>query len=78
VLKAVLDEAGFRGGQLIADVTDGDRADWAREQLKANTTEAIKLGLCGAPTYQFEDYIVWGQDRLNLVQGEKEEHMFRD
>jgi hypothetical protein len=71
VLRAVLNEAGFRGTQLIADATDGDRSDWAREQLKTNTAEAVRLGLCGAPTYQFEDYLVWGQDRVNLVQGER-------
>lgn len=39
-----------------------------KARLKANNDEAIKLGICGAPTYQIGDNLVWGQDRLNVVQ----------
>jgi hypothetical protein len=30
--------------------------------------EALKLGLCGAPTWQLGRHLVWGQDRINVVQ----------
>lgn len=59
-----------------------------KEKLRANTEEAIKLGICGvrslasllrpsahphtlypqAPTYQIGSTLIWGQDKLNVVQ----------
>jgi hypothetical protein len=59
-----------------------------KDQLRANTNQAVKLGLCGAPTYRVlektneEEWVVngglvWGQDELgvvlDLVAGWKEE-----
>jgi hypothetical protein len=50
-----------------------------KDQLRANTDQAFKLGLCGAPTYRVlektdkEEWVVngglvWGQDELGVVQ----------
>lgn len=69
VLARVLMEAGFDGKKLIKDVsTGGSKAEVVKEQLKANNDEAIKLGICGAPTFQIGKHLVWGQDRINVVE----------
>lgn len=36
--------------------------------LKANTDEALRLGLCGAPSCVVDGRVFWGQDRLEFVQ----------
>jgi hypothetical protein len=49
-----------------------------KDQLRANTDQAVKLGLCGAPTYRVLEKaneegwvvnggLVWGQDELGVV-----------
>ncbi|KAM0750379.1 thioredoxin-like protein [Meredithblackwellia eburnea MCA 4105] len=68
VLASVLTSAGFAGEKLVADATTGPRAAELKDKLKANTDEAVKLGLCGAPTYQIGKHVIWGQDKLNVVQ----------
>ncbi len=32
------------------------------------TAEAIERGVFGAPTYFFEDQMLWGQDRLEFLE----------
>ena len=39
----------------------------AKEVLFSNTAEAAKLGVFGAPAFEVEGEIFWGQDRLHLV-----------
>jgi len=64
----VLSAAGFDGKGLVAAASTGDRADAARKTLRANVDEAAKLGLNGVPSFQLGKHIVWGQDRLPVVQ----------
>ena len=42
-------------------------ADDVKAQLKANTDEAIALGLFGVPTFVVEDKVFWGLDALPML-----------
>ena len=39
-----------------------------KEALKVAGQEALKKGLCGAPTYVVGDMVIWGQDRQIFVE----------
>ncbi|GAA96993.1 hypothetical protein E5Q_03668 [Mixia osmundae IAM 14324] len=67
-LLEVLNDAGFPGQILLDAVTTGDRAESLKAALRTNTDEAVALGFCGAPTFQIDEHLVWGQDRINVVQ----------
>lgn len=67
----MLKKAGFDAAELIRKAS----AKEVKDQLRGNTEEAKKLGLCGVPTYRVlgEDGkvrggLVWGQDELGVVQ----------
>jgi 2-hydroxychromene-2-carboxylate isomerase len=69
----VLESAGFNGADLIEKAS----TQAIKDQLRVNTEEAKKLGLCGVPTYRVLEKdgnewtpaggLVWGQDELNVV-----------
>lgn len=69
VLQAVLDEAGFDGAALLA----GTQRPEIKARLRANTEEAQRLGVCGAPTFVVDlpgetgPLLLWGQDRLPML-----------
>lgn len=60
---AVLQEAGFDAGKLLALANAQD----VKDQLKAATQEAVQRGVFGAPTMFVGDQMFWGQDRLDFV-----------
>ncbi|MEZ4236433.1 MAG: 2-hydroxychromene-2-carboxylate isomerase [Myxococcota bacterium] len=62
-LRAVLDDAGFDGADLLARAEDPA----VKAQLRANTERAVALGVCGVPTFRVGDQLFWGQDRLDHV-----------
>ena len=62
-LQRVLDQAGFDGAALIAQTQDPA----IKSILRANTEQAVDLGLCGVPTVKVGEQIFWGQDRLHRV-----------
>lgn len=63
VLAAVASGAGLDGPRLVA------RSEEAaiKQQLKANTDEAINRGVFGAPAFFVGDQLFWGNDRLEFV-----------
>ena len=63
-LTAVLDGMGLDSAHLLAraDTTDIDSVD------RANTEQAKRIGVFGAPTYVIGDELFWGQDRLDFVE----------
>lgn len=63
-MKTILDEGGFNGGQLIEQTNDPK----IKSQLATNTRIAYEKGVIGLPTYEIDEYIIWGQDRIDLVQ----------
>ena len=65
VLSRVLSQAGFDGPGLVARAAS-DAA--LKDALVANTSEAVKRGLCGVPTFSVNGgALVWGQDRIASV-----------
>lgn len=62
VLAALLAEAS-----LPASLLDDAQADASAQRYAANTTEALELGVFGAPSYVVDGEIFWGQDRLDFV-----------
>lgn len=74
VLKQVLAESGFN----VNDMFKKAKSDEIKNELRRRTEEAVKLGLCGVPSYQVWDRqrdklvahgnIVFGQDRSHVVQ----------
>ena len=61
VVKACLEENGFSAGLADSGLLSG------AETFAANTEEALKRGVFGAPSYVVGDEIFWGQDRLSYL-----------
>jgi 2-hydroxychromene-2-carboxylate isomerase len=69
----VLTSAGFDAADLIAKASKQE----VKDQLRVNTEEAKRLGLCGVPSYRVLEKqggewkpvgaLVWGQDELGVV-----------
>ena len=64
VLVEAANQCGLDGEALLA----GSREDRAREGFDANTEEASKRQVFGAPTYIYKDEVFWGQDRLDFLE----------
>ena len=60
VLAKVLDDAGFDGAGLLARTKDPA----VKAQLRQNTEAAQARGVCGVPTFEVGDTLLWGQDQL--------------
>jgi 2-hydroxychromene-2-carboxylate isomerase len=63
-LAAIADENSFPGKALLAATEDAAVA----AEYQANTEEAIRIGVFGAPTYVYEGELFWGQDRLQMLE----------
>jgi 2-hydroxychromene-2-carboxylate isomerase len=63
VLREVLHDAGFDADMLIAKA----KGDACKQILKKNTEDARERGVIGVPTYEVDEYILWGQDRIDIV-----------
>ncbi|MEB8434288.1 2-hydroxychromene-2-carboxylate isomerase [Cocleimonas sp. KMM 6892] len=63
-LIAIADSVGLEGLNLLESARD---EQWANAY--ANTTkEALEAGVVGSPTYQLDDELYWGQDRLDFLE----------
>lgn len=63
VLGQVLQTAGIAPRDLLEQT----QSQAVKDQLKANTEQAIQRGVFGAPTFFVGDAMYWGQDRLHFV-----------
>eukprot|EP01102_Stenamoeba_stenopodia_P016752 TRINITY_DN5885_c0_g1_i2.p1 TRINITY_DN5885_c0_g1~~TRINITY_DN5885_c0_g1_i2.p1 ORF type:complete len:441 (+),score=66.43 TRINITY_DN5885_c0_g1_i2:45-1325(+) len=65
VLKDVLAEAGFDAEALLSKADD----ESVKKHLRDNTTRAVKVGVCGVPSYQVNHGdVIWGQDHYETIQ----------
>jgi 2-hydroxychromene-2-carboxylate isomerase len=64
VLRGVLDDNGFDGAALVARAEEPA----IKDRLRANTTRARDLGVCGVPTWRVGEDLYWGQDRIPQVE----------
>ena len=44
-------------------------SDQVKAQLKANTDDALALGVFGVPTFAVDDKLFWGLDALPMLTG---------
>lgn len=63
VLGAILADLGQAPGPWLAAA---ERAE-VKAQLRAQTEEAARRGLCGAPSFTIGDEVFWGNDRLEAA-----------
>lgn len=63
VIMELMDNAGLPA-QEIANMAQ-DQA--VKDELRANTEEAVERGVFGAPTFFVKDEMHWGQDRIDDV-----------
>jgi 2-hydroxychromene-2-carboxylate isomerase len=63
-LIAIANETGMDGEALLA-ATENEAV---KAEYEANTEEAIRIGVFGAPTYVFDGEMFWGQDRLLMLE----------
>jgi 2-hydroxychromene-2-carboxylate isomerase len=63
VIAKVANDCGLDGEQLVAGTTD----QAVKEQLRANTEEAIARGAYGSPTLFVGDSLYFGNDQLPLI-----------
>ncbi len=64
VVSAVLAAAGLDAGKLMSLA----ESEASRNEIDANTEEAISRGVFGVPAYLIGDQLFWGQDRLDFVE----------
>ncbi len=64
VVGAVLAKAGFEPKHLLAAIEHQP----VKDELRANTEEAVSRGVFGAPTFFIGDRMIFGQDRLDFVE----------
>ncbi|KAI9006885.1 thioredoxin-like protein [Hyaloraphidium curvatum] len=64
-LVQYLTKAGYDGQKLASDAWGNSKA--AGDLLRKNTADAVASGICGFPTFQIGDDLVWGQDRLDVA-----------
>jgi 2-hydroxychromene-2-carboxylate isomerase len=64
VFEAALDEAGLPAEELIE--LAGDQA--VKDQLAANTRQAVEQGVFGLPAFIVGDELWFGKDRLREVE----------
>lgn len=66
VLLKILQDAGIQNGHALLEQS---KSEQAKEALRKNTERAVELGCCGVPSFIVDDNpVVWGQDRLNVVE----------
>lgn len=63
-LVAIASGIGLDGAALLAQTQD----QAIKDQLRANTDEALQRGAFGAPTFYVGDQMFWGNDRLVLLE----------
>lgn len=63
-IVAAATAAGFDGAALLAQTQDPA----IKDQLRANTEEAVRRGAFGAPTFFVGAQMFWGNDRLVLLE----------
>jgi 2-hydroxychromene-2-carboxylate isomerase len=72
-LGAVLSAAGHDAAAVLAKIADPA----VKDDLRARTDEAVRLGIFGAPSYVVDgERLYWGQDRAHLVAGVRIEEMW--
>jgi len=64
VVSAALATAGLDADKLMSLA----ESDACRNEIDANTEEAISRGVFGVPAYLIGDQLFWGQDRLDFVE----------
>ena len=64
--KDVLGKIASDAGLSIEDVAD----QAVKDELKANTTEAVERGVFGAPTFFVGDQMFFGNDRFDFIREE--------
>jgi 2-hydroxychromene-2-carboxylate isomerase len=64
VLRDIARQAGLDPDQALKTIEDAK----VKDQLRANTDEAIKRGAFGAPAIFIGDELFWGNDRLHFVE----------
>jgi 2-hydroxychromene-2-carboxylate isomerase len=63
ILKTIGNELGMDGAELL----QAANSEAAQKALDANSAEAIKRDVYGAPTYIYGEELLWGQDRLDFL-----------
>lgn len=64
VRRAVADEVGLDGAALVA----AEGSEPVQAAYRANSAEALRLGVFGSPTFVVAGELFWGQDRLDFVE----------
>ena len=64
VVAAVLEEAGLDAAGLLQQAADPA----VKARLRQNTEDAQAAGACGVPTFAVDGELIWGQDRLDLLE----------
>lgn len=59
-IESLLVELGIDGATVLRDAS----ADDIKDQLRAQTEQAMDMGIFGAPTFMVGDEMLWGDDRM--------------
>ena len=62
-LASVVERAGLSAGQYMDDISQQE----IKDELKANTEEAVQRGVFGAPTFFVGEKMFFGNDRFDFI-----------
>jgi len=63
VIEEAVDEAGLEAMDLARRIAESEIKDGLREQ----TERALRLGIFGVPTFEFDGELFWGHDRMDQL-----------
>jgi len=61
-------------GQAAAPALEVAQSPEAKERLRAQNEEAVRLGIFGAPSFVVDGELFWGNDRLDAALAWHEKH----
>jgi len=64
VFRSVLESAGLPAAEILAAI----ETPAIKDELRANTDDAVARGMFGAPAFFVGDEMFWGNDRLDWVE----------
>jgi 2-hydroxychromene-2-carboxylate isomerase len=71
---AVVADCLERAGQAAAPTLEAAQSLAAKERLRAQNEEAVRLGIFGAPSFVVDGELFWGNDRLETALAWHEKH----
>lgn len=76
-LKIIVERAGLNWQKARAILQDPEQCNCWRDWAQEHQDELQQLGLWGVPTMRYDNTVVWGQDRIWVIEQAIRQHMLQ-